>query len=206
MTARQEMMKRVIDITTSAIALGVLLPLMAIIAFLIRLDSPGPVLYLSKRVGRKGKLFTIYKFRSMYWKAPGPPRSHSADPRVTRAGSLLRHSKLDELPQLLNVLRGDMSLVGPRPEAPDFVARFSAEQRKVLEIVPGITGVAQIEFHDESENDLAVDDLEIDYHLNILPQKSALDMQYARKKSLILDGKIIARTIQAVVLRPESDR
>ena len=191
----------------AAVAIGALSPLFLIIAFLIRMDSPGPVLYLAVRVGRRGSLFSMYKFRSMFHNRPGPMRSYLGDPRVSRVGRLLRRTKLDELPQLVNVLKGEMSLVGPRPEAPAFFAGLSPVQNRVLEKAPGITGLAQVRFRDESDMPptSSVDGLESEYCRDILPVKLGVDMEYAKRCSLLLDGKILAQTIRAVLFSRGGD-
>lgn len=191
------------DLLWAATAIGALMPLLAIIGFLIRIDSPGPALYLAERVGKRGRRFTMYKFRSMFHNMSGAGRSYLGDLRVTRIGRILRRTKLDELPQLINVFKGDMSLVGPRPESPNFVAQFPAEQRTVLEVAPGITGLAQIEFRDESDvpPTSVVDELESEYSADILPTKLGLDMYYVRRQSLSLDFRILVRTLQVVLSR-----
>lgn len=138
--------KRAIDLVISALLLTLFAPLLALIALLVRLDSPGPALFVQKRVGRNGELFDIYKFRSMYAGSAKYALSPttSRDPRITRTGRLLRRTSLDELPQLLNVLLGSMSLVGPRPEMPFVVQRYDEQQRQRLSVTPGITGLWQL--------------------------------------------------------------
>ena len=134
--------KRLFDLAVSLTALTLLVPLLAVIALLVKLGSPGPVLYRQQRVSRGGRLFELLKFRTMVVGADrmAPNVSATGDPRVTRVGAFLRKTYLDELPQLLNVLRGDMSLVGPRPETPEFVALYSPEERRVLTVRPGLAG------------------------------------------------------------------
>ncbi|MBI2910206.1 MAG: sugar transferase [Chloroflexi bacterium] len=194
-------MKRITDLVASAIAIGVMLPLLPVMAFLILMDSPGPVFYLAERVGRRGQLFTMYKLRTMFHNVPGPGLSYFGDPRVTRLGRILRRTKMDELPQLVNVVKGDMSLVGPRPEAPRFFAGLPPDQRKILDMAPGITGLAQLKFRDESDAPptASVDGMESEYCRDILPLKLSIDMEYMRRRSLLLDGGILAQTLRAVL-------
>ncbi len=145
------MRKRSFDIAISSIGLLLLLPLFLVIGIAIKLSSRGPVFYKGNRIGRHGEPFGMYKFRSMITDAAkiGPSVTYQDDPRITRVGRFLRGTKLDELPQLINVLKGDMSLVGPRPETDDHVIHYTPEQRRVLNVRPGIAGLAQIEWHDE---------------------------------------------------------
>ncbi|MEW6580001.1 MAG: sugar transferase, partial [Chloroflexota bacterium] len=166
------MLKRPFDLLASAIGLVFLSPLFALIALLIRLSSPGPIFYRARRVGRCGREFTLYKFRSMVANADrqGPGITTAGDPRVTPIGRVLRRTKLDELPQLWNVLRGDMSLVGPRPEDPRYVALYTPEQRRVLDVRPGITSLASIEYRHE-EAVLRGPDWEQRYIREVMPAK-----------------------------------
>jgi lipopolysaccharide/colanic/teichoic acid biosynthesis glycosyltransferase len=195
-------LKRLFDVGAASVGLLVLAPVFGAVALLVRLDSSGPVFFRQVRVGRNGKPFTILKFRSMSADAParGGSLTVGADPRVTRVGQWLRASKLDELPQLLNVVRGDMSLVGPRPEVPEYVARYSAEQLRVLEVRPGITDLASLEFRDESAILGASADPERDYVERILPRKLALGLEYVDRHDVMLDLRIILRTIGRVWL------
>ena len=170
------------------------------------MDSLGPVLYRGERVGRDGKAFRIFKFRSMTGGAArvGPGITARGDPRVTRAGRFLRRTKLDELPQLLNVLRGEMSLVGPRPEVPCYVALYTPEQRRVLSVRPGITSPASIEYRNEeailSQRD--VDDL---YTKVLMPRKLKMDLAYIDHMGFWFDLKIVAMTLQALVRGSEHE-
>ncbi len=191
--------KRIFDLTITAPLVLVLLPVFAIIACLIWCDERGPVIYRGPRVGRGGKPFAVFKFRSMTL-APLPRQeiTVSNDPRVTRVGRFLRATKLDELPQLFNVLRGEMSLVGPRPESPHYVAHYTAEQRQVLSVRPGITGAAQIYFPHEEEL-LNGPDPEHLYLSRVMPAKLAIDLDYVRYWSLWLDFKLLFLTLVAVV-------
>ncbi len=188
------MAKRMLDIVVAAVGLLVLAPLMIVIAILIVLDSPGGVFFKGKRVGQYGKIFYLYKFRSMVADAPsrGASITSKGDPRVTRIGRVLRKTKLDELPNLINVLKGEMSLVGPRPEAPDWVARYTEQQRAVLNVKPGITGLAQIKYRNEEEL-LSAGDLETTY-LRIMNDKLAIDLDYVAHRSLGLDLRILWET------------
>jgi len=196
------MAKRLFDIAFAALALLLLCPLLLAIALWVRLDSPGPVFFRQQRVGRGGRLFGIYKFRTMHTgaEAMGPQITVGEDARITRAGAWLRRSKVDELPQFLNVLRGDMSVVGPRPEVPRYVAQYPADVRQaVLSVRPGITDLASIEFRDESALLARSSDPERTYVEQILPAKLRHAQQYVRTRSLWLDLRIIARTALALL-------
>lgn len=192
-------MKRLFDVMVSGIGLLVLSPLLLAIGLAVRLTSPGPALYKAKRVGRDGELFTLYKFRSMVADADkqGPGVTTAGDSRVTPVGRILRRTKLDELPQLFNVLRGDMSLVGPRPEDPRYVALYTPEQRAVLRVRPGITSPASVHYRDE-ERILQGENWETQYMTQVLPAKLALDLEYAQQANLLTDLKIILQTAKAL--------
>jgi len=196
------MLKRAFDIIIASIGLIAFSPLMLIIAILIKLDSPGPVFYRAPRVGKDGKPFRMFKFRTMVADAEkiGPPITIGDDPRITRIGARLRSSRLDELPQLINVFRGEMSMVGPRPETPYFVEKFSPEQREVLKVKPGMTGPAQIAFRHEEENLSNPGTLDEEYMNVILPPKLAMDLEYIRHQSLFLDMKILFQTAWALLM------
>lgn len=194
--------KRAVDICVSLLGLIFLAPVFLVIGVLIRLDSPGPVFFRQRRVGRMGRLFEIYKFRTMVHGAykMGSRLTVKRDPRVTRLGKFLRWSKLDELPQLINVLRGDMSLVGPRPEDPYFVAYYSSEEREVLSVRPGIFGPSQIEGRDESEEyPDGLKDTEYYYIHHIMPAKLKRDLAYVRSQTLWGDMKFLLGGIWATV-------
>jgi lipopolysaccharide/colanic/teichoic acid biosynthesis glycosyltransferase len=193
------MAKRLFDIGISLLGLVLLAPLLGILALWIKLDSPGPVFFRGARVGRGGRLFRIYKFRTMIADAAqrGPGITAAQDPRVTQAGRFLRRFKLDELPQLLNVLKGEMSLVGPRPEDPRYVALYTAEQRRVLDVRPGITGIASLHFRHE-EALLSGDDWQRRYIEEIMPQKLALELAYLEHPSLAQDVAILLKTFLAL--------
>jgi lipopolysaccharide/colanic/teichoic acid biosynthesis glycosyltransferase len=196
------MAKRALDLLISILGLLVLSPLLLLLALWIKLDSPGPVLYRGKRVGREGQPFLMYKFRTMVAGAErrGPAVTYRDDPRITSAGRFLRRTKLDELPQLLNVLRGEMSLVGPRPEDPKYVALYTPEQRLVLSVKPGITGPTQLEYRDEASM-LQGEGVDEEYVSRLMPEKLKLDLEYVRTRSLLLDLRILWRTVTTLLAR-----
>ncbi|NUZ06985.1 sugar transferase [Piscinibacter koreensis] len=193
--------KRALDVVAAAVGLLLLAPLLVGIALWVRLDSPGPALFRQARVGRHGRVFRIHKFRTMR-EAP-PPRGApagitvGADPRITRAGAFLRRSKLDELPQLIDVLLGDMSLVGPRPELPRWVATYpDALRAKVLSVRPGITDPASLQFSDESEQLARAADPEREYADVVLPAKLRLAVDYVDHATLVTDLHVLGRTLR----------
>ena len=195
------MLKRALDIAVSLIGLVIFSPFMLLIAVLIKLGSSGPVFYRAPRVGKDGQSFRMYKFRTMVTNADriGPAITVDKDPRITRVGALLRNGRLDEIPQLLNVLRGEMSMVGPRPEAPYYVEMYSSEQRKVLEAKPGMTGPAQIAFRHEEETLSDPEGLD-DYYINtILPPKLAIDLRYIENHSVATDLRLLFQTAWALL-------
>ncbi len=194
------MAKRLLDLTLSLIGLILLLPLLLAIGVAIKLGSRGPLFYKAARVGKDGRLFAMYKFRTMADgpEGDGPKVTAKDDPRITRLGRFLRDTKLNELPQLLNVLRGDMSLVGPRPEDPEFVARYSAEEREVLSVRPGITSPASVLYSDE-EAMLSFATASESYLSDILPSKLRLDLLYVRRRSFLLDLDVLVRTLPALI-------
>ena len=179
---------------------------MIAIAILVRCTSTGPALFLQTRIGRDFKPFQIYKFRSMVQNAPaqGPQITVGADKRITRIGNLLRKTKLDELPQLLNVFKGDMSFVGPRPEVAKYVEMFRDDYAIILQVGPGITDLATLEFRHESEILANAKDAEDEYCRRILPTKVALSKQYIAKQSLGFDIVILFRTVKAIFTTAES--
>jgi lipopolysaccharide/colanic/teichoic acid biosynthesis glycosyltransferase len=195
-------MKRMMDIAGSALGLFLLLPLMAIIAVIIKLDSPGPILFRQERVGRGGRSFRIFKFRSMVVGASraGTALTVRADTRITRVGKFLREHKLDELPQFINVLAGDMSIVGPRPEVPEFMKFYTPNQRAViLSMRPGITDYAAILFRDESSRlDRENDPVDF-YRREIMPAKFACYERYSREIGALNDLRIIMATMLLLV-------
>ena len=190
------MPKRIFDITVSLTLIVLLSPLLIAIAAIIRMTSAGPVLYRAKRVGQNQRLFTLYKFRSMVADAEssGPGITVSDDARITPVGRLLRRYKLDELPQLFNVLRGDMSLVGPRPEDPRYVALYTPEQLQILTVRPGITSPASLQFRHE-QHMLMGADWERAYIQQIMPAKLQIDLDYMKTANLGRDVGILVRTL-----------
>ncbi len=197
------MTKRLLDILLSAAGLLLLSPLLLLIAVAVRVDSAGPVLFRQSRVGRGGEPFEILKFRSMVHAGrdivTGPEVTASTDRRITRLGAILRRSKLDELPQLFNVLRGDMSLVGPRPEVPRYVALYPIDARQeIFSVRPGLTDEAAIEFRHESDLLAKASDPERTYVEEILPRKIEHYRRYVRTRSLSGDLGILVRTVLRV--------
>jgi lipopolysaccharide/colanic/teichoic acid biosynthesis glycosyltransferase len=198
------MAKRLIDLLLAALGLMVLAPLLLAAMAWVRLDSPGPVLFRQERVGRGGRTFRIHKLRTMFVDAAkrGPAVTELDDPRVTRAGRWLRHYRIDELPQLIDVIVGDMSLVGPRPELPRFVALYPPELRDcVLAVRPGITDPAALEFADEAELMAGSTDPEHTYIDVILPRKLRRQADYARRANWVSDLAVIARTLRMLAQR-----
>lgn len=193
-------LKRCFDLVAGLIGLCLLAPLMLLIACWIKFDSPGPALFVQQRVGRHGVPFSIFKFRTMAddGTAGSVPRMWPA-PRITRAGHWLRRTKLDELPQLANVVLGQMSLVGPRPELARYVACYpSAVREKVLSVAPGITEWASIQYRDEGSLLAAAADPERTYIEDILPVKLAFYQRYVDQRSFWMDLRIIASTVSAL--------
>ena len=195
----QRAIKRALDVVLGLLALLFALPVMAVVAVAVALDSAGPVIYGARRVGRGGREFTMWKFRSMARGADkvGPAVTGAFDFRVTRVGAFLRRTKLDELPQLLNVLGGQMSLVGPRPEAPTYVERWSREERDILAVRPGVTGPTQITYIDEEE--LLAGDPDAAYEAELMHAKLAIDLEYVRTYSLRRDLLILWRTLVGIL-------
>lgn len=201
------MLKRTLDLALTGLALVVALPILAVAAVAIRLSSPGPVLYRATRVGRGGRPFTMYKLRTMHvnQEAAGGKVAKSAitakdDPRVFRVGAVLRRTKVDELPQLFNILRGDMSLVGPRPEDPRFVAtNYTAADMATLDVRPGLTSPGSVWYYTSAESELTSDDPERHYVERVLPLKLALDLAYVQEVSWRYDLVLIARTIRVLL-------
>ena len=193
--------KRAMDIVLSACALAVLWPLLLLIALAIWIDDPGPVFYRQVRVGRNGKTFRIFKFRSMVMDADkkGLAITVGRDSRITRVGAVLRKTKLDELAQLLNVLLGQMSFVGPRPEVPKYVELYTPYQRQVLLVRPGITDYASIAYRNENDLLAGAPNPEAMYIEQIMPDKIELNMKYLREISPLADIRLILKTIVAVI-------
>jgi lipopolysaccharide/colanic/teichoic acid biosynthesis glycosyltransferase len=197
--------KRALDVLGAAVLLAVLAVVFLACALVIKLESTGPVLYRCRRVGRHGREFEMLKFRKMWADAAGPPLTSAIDERFTRVGAWLARTKLDELPQLWNVLRGEMSLVGPRPEEPEFVAARAAAFEPVLAVKPGMTGFCQLAFASESVVlDRGEPEQRVERYVEqILPQKLAMDALYARRQSLLLDLRILLWTVVCVLFRRE---
>jgi lipopolysaccharide/colanic/teichoic acid biosynthesis glycosyltransferase len=196
---------RGLDLIACGLGLLLLSPVFLIIGLVIKLTSAGPVFYKAERVGQGGRLFKSYKFRSMYRDADqrGPGITVKDDPRITPVGRFLRRAKLDELPQLINVFRGEMSLVGPRPENPHYVALYTPEQRRVLAVRPGMTSPVFFDYRDEARL-LDGDDWEAIYRDQILPHKLALDLAYLQQRTLWTDVSLILQTISAIIFRGEA--
>jgi lipopolysaccharide/colanic/teichoic acid biosynthesis glycosyltransferase len=196
----QASVKRAIDIAVSVIVLLMTIPIFLVVALAIVIESPGPIFYRAERVGHGGRLLRMFKFRKMLPDAGGLRLTTGDDPRLTRVGAILTRTKLDELPQFLNVLRGEMSLVGPRPEDPGFVARRIDEYGEILTVRPGITGLSQIAFAEESRILCSENPLE-HYLERIFPQKVAIDRRYATRATLAMDLRILFWTSVTVFLR-----
>lgn len=195
------MIKRAFDLLVATILLIFLAPLFLLFIIIIRVGSNGPAFYLQTRVGLHGKDFKIFKFRTMYTGSDkkGLLTVGGKDQRITPAGVFLRKYKLDELPQLINVFIGDMSLVGPRPEVRKYVDLYKDEQLRVLDVKPGITDYASIEYSNENELLAGTDDPEKEYINTIMPSKLKLNLKYIAEKSLITDLKIILRTLAKII-------
>lgn len=193
--------KRVFDLITSAIGLLLLSPVFAVIAVLVKSSSRGPILFRQQRVGKDGRLFRVLKFRSMVDGAEhkGKSITSNSDPRVTSLGLVLRKWKLDELPQLWNVLIGEMSLVGPRPEVPSYVVNYTSEQRQVLKIRPGITDPASIRYRNEGGVLDQSDAPELLYREKILPEKLSLNIEYLKDISFTRDFSLVVATLRSIV-------
>jgi lipopolysaccharide/colanic/teichoic acid biosynthesis glycosyltransferase len=196
-------MKRLFDFTAATIALVLLSPVFLLIAVFLRATSGGPVFYSGKRVGLRGKVFKMHKFRTMVVDAAqlGGSCTRADDPRITRSGHWLRKFKLDELPQLLNVFLGEMSLVGPRPEVEEYVQLFTPEERAILSVRPGITDWASIWDRDEAQALAGSSDPERTYLERIRPEKIRLQLEYVRRRSFLIDLAILFETLKVLVLR-----
>ena len=198
------MLKRAFDIAASAIGLTLLSPVLIVVALLIKRDSRGPVFFRQTRVGRHETYFRIYKFRTMYVDGGKNARSITVgdDPRITPVGRFLRRTKLDELPQLLNVLKGDMSIVGPRPEVPEYVAVYTPGDREtIFQVRPGITDEASIAFRNEAALLATASDPIAFYKEDVLPKKCQMAVEYVKNQSFVGDLKIIAKTLRALLFR-----
>jgi len=190
-------MKRAFDIILALAGLVILSPVLAVVALFIKCDSEGPVFFKQERVGRKFRPFLIYKFRTMRPPSAGGgfPLTVGRDPRITRVGWTLRKIKLDEIPQLINVLKGDMSFVGPRPEVPQFVELFRQEYTEILAVRPGITDLASLKYRDEAALLGKAEDPEREYLSHVLPDKIRLAKDYLRHSSFVFDLRLILKTL-----------
>lgn len=193
---------RLLDIMVAATGLLALLPFFLAISVAVKSTSRGPVIYCARRIGKGGRPFYLYKFRTMVADADkhGPGITTAGDSRVTRVGQLLRRTKLDELPQLFNIIRGEMSLIGPRPEDPRYVQHYTPRQRRVLAVRPGVTGAASIKYRNE-ENLLRGEDWERVYINEIMPDKLALELAYLEKRTLRSDLLLLLETFLIVLRR-----
>lgn len=196
-------MKRLFDIFASGLGLICLSPLFSVLAVWIKCDSKGPVFYRQVRVGKDNRDFRIFKFRSM---RPDSDKGRlitvgGHDPRVTRSGYYIRKYKLDELPQLINVFIGDMSLVGPRPEVRKYVDMYSPEQMRVLDVRPGITSLASLRYRNENEVLAMAEDPDKAYVEQVMPDKLRIDLEYVEKASLWTDIRLILSTLKGIVAR-----
>ena len=201
------MLKRIFDFVISFLVILIALPLWLAVAMVIKLDSPGRVFHRATRIGKDDRPFTLYKFRTMVGDAPsrGPGITQQGDPRITRVGRFLRKLKIDEMPQLINVLKGEMSIVGPRPEDPRYVAHYTPEQRRVLSVRPGLASPAFIEYrHEEELLAAAGDDVEHVYLTQILPDKLRLDLDYIEQQSFPYDLAVLAQAALSLFERNEA--
>jgi len=189
-------MKRVFDIVAAFVGLLFFFPLFLLVALLIKLDSKGPVFFKQERMGKNFRPFWIYKFRSMVQDAPekGALISVANDSRITRVGNVLRKTKIDELPQLINVLKGEMSLVGPRPEVPKYVQLFRIDYEEILRVPPGLTDLASLKYRDEAAILAQSENPEEAYLKRVLPDKIKLAKEYIRRSSFLFDLSLILRT------------
>jgi lipopolysaccharide/colanic/teichoic acid biosynthesis glycosyltransferase len=196
------MTKRLFDILGSLLAVLLLSPVLVVIMITVSSGSPGGPFFRQVRVGREGRQFRLLKFRTMRSgsESQGQITVGERDPRITGVGHVLRRSKLDELPQLLNILRGDMSIVGPRPEVPKYVALYTDEQRAVLDVRPGLSSLASIAYINENELLGRSSDPERTYIEEVMPAKLALDLRYVREQSLWMDLRIIAATVRRILV------
>lgn len=196
----QSAQRRLFDIIVAGSLLICTWPVFLVCALAVRLSGRGPILHRATRIGQYGNPFTLYKFRTMIVGAAGagPKITAGTDSRVTSVGRLLRRSKLDELPQLWNVLRGEMSIVGPRPEDPRYVEEYTPHQRRVLEAKPGITGPASVQYRDEESILAAADDLDATY-ARIMADKLEIDIEYIGNRTIRSDLRLILDTVRAVL-------
>ena len=190
-------MKRVFDIVVASLGLFLLFPFLLVVALLIKLDSRGPVFFRQERMGRGFRPFFIYKFRTMLQDAPlkGSGVTFAGDPRITLVRRLLRKTKIDELPQLINVVRGEMSLVGPRPEVRQYVELFRKDYEEILKVQPGITDLSSLKYQDEAMLLGKYANPEAEYVRRVLPEKIKLAKEYTRQSSLFFDLALICKTL-----------
>ena len=203
------MIKRVFDVLASSLAMLLTIPLWLAVSIAIKLESIGPVIHRSVRTGTGGRLFTLYKFRTMSVDAShtGPGVTRQNDARITKVGGFLRKLKVDELPQFINVLKGEMSIVGPRPEDPRFVQLYTNEQRRVFTVRPGLTGPAAIKYrHEEKLLAAAGTDIEDVYAKQIMPDKLRIDLEYIARRSFARDLRILVQTVVAIFKRTTGPR
>lgn len=198
--SRSYLAKRCLDLCLAVPGFFLLAPLFYLVALGIKLDSPGPVFFRQARVGKGGKIFRLVKFRSMRTDAEklGSQLTVGKDPRITRLGAFLRKTKIDELPQLFNVLTGDMSLVGPRPEVPRYVSLYTEEQRQVLGLLPGITDPASLKYRHENYILARAPDPENWYIDKIMPEKIEINLAYARKATVGSDLGVVLETLKCL--------
>jgi lipopolysaccharide/colanic/teichoic acid biosynthesis glycosyltransferase len=194
------MLKRCFDVISSLVGLILVSPVFLTVPLLIKLDSKGPIFFKQRRIGKDGKQFKIYKFRSMVQDAEkiGSQITAGNDSRITRVGKILRRYEIDELPTLINVLKGDMSVVGPRPEVPKYLKHYNGKYREVLSVRPGITDLGTMKFRDEAKYLNGQNHGEI-YEKEILPQKLNLNLEYIHHRSFLFDLRIILRTIALIL-------
>ena len=194
------MMKRLFDIISSLVGLIIISPIFPVVPILIKLDSKGPVFFKQWRIGKDGKQFKIYKFRTMVQEADevGSLITAGNDQRITKIGKLLRRYEIDELPTLMNVLKGDMSIVGPRPEVPKYLHHYGRKYREILSVRPGITDLGTLSFRDEARY-LNAQNYEDIYEKKLLPQKLDLYLEYVHHKSFMFDLRIILRTVALIL-------
>jgi len=202
-TVRQDVAKRLFDVVVSLVAIVAVSPLLVVLALAVLLDSGRPVLFRQTRVGMNGRTFRLLKFRTMVVDAErlAPNVSPSDDPRVTRTGRFLRRWYLDELPQLVNVVKGDMSLVGPRPETPEFVALFTPAERRVLTVRAGIAGPSTLAFMDEAKLLADADDAVLLYEQHLLHERVQADLSYLDERSMTYDVRLLVAQVVAILRR-----
>lgn len=199
--------KRLFDITAALVGIAVLSPMLLGVAVVIKTTSRGPVFFRGPRTGRHGKVFRIYKFRTMVLDAERLGGSTTAldDPRITTFGQWLRRYKIDELPQLINILKGDMSIVGPRPEVPEYTLEYQGALQRILTVRPGITDLASMHFHD-LQAWVGADDADRVFRENILPVKNRLRLKYVDERTMLGDLVIVLRTLAIVMTKPWRQR